>query len=35
MLTQYGFILILSIFAFALPAVAVILGALLGPGVRM
>jgi NADH:ubiquinone oxidoreductase subunit 3 (subunit A) len=31
MLTQYGFVLILSIFAFALPAVAVILGWLLGP----
>lgn len=31
MLTQYGFILILSIFAFVLPAVAVILGWLLGP----
>ena len=31
MLTQYGFILILSIFAFTLPAVAVILGWLLGP----
>jgi NADH-quinone oxidoreductase subunit A len=31
MLTQYGFILILSIFAFTLPTVAVLLGWLLGP----
>ncbi len=31
MLSQYGFILLLSIFAFALPGVAVLLGALLGP----
>jgi len=31
MLTQYGFILILSTFAFLLPGVAVVLGWLLGP----
>ena len=31
MLTQYGFVLLLSIFAFALPAATVILGWLLGP----
>jgi NADH:ubiquinone oxidoreductase subunit 3 (subunit A) len=31
MLSQYGFILLLSIFAFALPTVAVLLGWLLGP----
>ncbi|MCX6045352.1 MAG: NADH-quinone oxidoreductase subunit A [Chloroflexi bacterium] len=31
MLTQYGFILILSIFAFALPTAAVMMGWFLGP----
>jgi NADH:ubiquinone oxidoreductase subunit 3 (subunit A) len=31
MLSQYGFILILSVFAFVLPLVAVLLGVLLGP----
>jgi len=31
MLTQYGFILILSVFAFVLPGTAVALGWLLGP----
>ena len=31
MLSQYGFILILAVFAFVLPGVAVLLGMLLGP----